>query len=207
MIDDSGRSSHNIVKDGDSLMVDAGTVNDGERICCKGRRGCRKKTCCARIVYFFIVFDIMSLICLIGSLIVMIFIKLYSNDESPAFNKLDISRIWRVLLVWLPFYIPYFLKTYYGLLWMRKRPHSRTAFLPCYRMSLTLVWANIPALVVLFSIHFKYASFWYLFLSAFYMSYLVFELTVLYTYIGFLDRVHYAKTALLRDEQILRQYL
>ena len=104
-----------------------GEIEDEERICCKGKAGCRKRTCCPCVIFVSLFMNIVMFLVLIASSVYEGFI-----EDNVQFFK-------QMLVIFTPFTVPYLLKIGYGIVWFFKG-RGRKAFLRYYRMAMT---ANI----------------------------------------------------------------
>ena len=104
-----------------------GEIQDEERICCRGKVGCRKRTCCPCVILAALFMNICMFLVLISLSIYYDFIE----GKKHFFEQM--------LVIFTPFTVPYLLKISYGTVWFFKG-RARKAFLPYYRMAMT---ANI----------------------------------------------------------------
>ena len=98
------------------IQVNLGEIVDDERICCGGKRGCRKKKCCPMMIIGVVLSEIIGLL----SLIVMNI--LFAINGYTAFLGLPvgdemISFVRKSFLIFLPIEILYLLKCYNGVAW------------------------------------------------------------------------------------------
>ena len=104
-----------------------GEIQDEERICCKGKVGCRKRTCCPCVILVSIFMNI------------VMFLVLCATSVYDGYIEGNVQFFKQMLVIFTPFTVPYLLKIAYGIVWFFKG-RARKAFLPYYRMAMT---ANI----------------------------------------------------------------
>ena len=104
-----------------------GEIQDEERICCKGKVGCRKRICCPGVILAALVMNILMFL-------VLIYTSVYEDFMQGGEYFFE-----QMLVIFTPFTVPYLFKISYGIVWFFKG-RARKAFLPYYRMAMT---ANI----------------------------------------------------------------
>ena len=159
-----------------------GVVHDEDRICCGGRRGCKKRYCCPGIVLTALLFDIASFGVYIYEAI----------QESKEGRK---SYTARTTVIFFPFTFCYLIKLWYGIYWFFKG-RQRKHFLPYYRIAMT---ANLSNMIFILPLAFIMLS-----LDRHREAYLAFcllavygpETIILEVHIRYLDSLHFAKNEL-----------
>ena len=125
-----------------------GNVDEEERICCRGKQGCKKRNCCTCIIIF-VLLDDLSLFIYTASLFACILaeenncILLFLEDpdipsghtEDSEFNAM--RYINRIFFSMLGTNIICTLKLYSGLKWLKRR--DRNSFIAYYRLGMTYI--------------------------------------------------------------------
>ena len=127
-------------------------IND-ENICCKRRSCCcKKRTCIPKCLTFFLVIDILGGIMTLVVFVAAIVLLKMNIDDPTKKREINtwIKTLLNVSLASLPYQIPYWLKVYYAIKWLKKKPLQRSAFLPYYRMALTSILATAPSIGIYF---------------------------------------------------------
>ena len=122
-----------------TLSFDVGELDDSERCCCKGKRGCRKNICWPRTILSLVVVDTL-LFTLLWAFIVFVMTYSMRKDLKNQAAEADLRRVVRnVSICWSPLWVIFVVKLIYGWKWIRKG-RTRTTFLPFYRISITHAW-------------------------------------------------------------------
>ena len=97
-----------------TLSFDAGELDDSERCCCKGRRGCRKNICWPRAILSLVVVDtlLFSFIwAFIGVLMSYSMRKDLPNQAEEAAIRIVVRN---VCICWSPLWVVFVAKLIYG---------------------------------------------------------------------------------------------
>lgn len=107
------------------------------RICCGGKRGCKKKYCCPGLVLFVIFCDLFGLTMLIMAIVgfVQFDRTFFYNDHDKYVEYGHIMKT--VFVVFLPMQILFVVKLYLGGAWFFCKKQSRRSFVKFYRISMT----------------------------------------------------------------------
>ena len=128
--------------------VDLGEIRDEERICCNGRKGCKKKRCCPCIVITILIADclcIISIFIVFGSTILAGLEKEKIDYDEGQRYLLWITRIWISISM---FVVLFCVKAYCGFVWLLSGL-TRKAFLPYYQISMTFYGCQIAVSFIL----------------------------------------------------------
>ena len=171
-----------------------GEVKDEVRVCCQGRYGCRKSSCCTGIVLGAIFLQLIGL----GTVIATFMYSYFVIMRNPYIPDSILKMLWNIELVSSPYYACLVAKIYFGCAWfVRKR--TRRAFLPYYRVSMTancsttfFCLSNVSTFLALnehFEAYFQLAG----------VALMILETVFLEIHMRHLDTVQYAKHSLLKD--------
>ena len=118
---------------------DLAPVNENERICCNGKRGCTKKKCCPSIIKIVIALNCLGLIYCIG-------IAVWFGIEKQGNKYYSYYGI--LIATWGPVYLLDLPYLYYGIIWLCKG-QSRKSFTPVYYIGMTF---NVSVLFMTISV-------------------------------------------------------
>ena len=110
-----------------------GEVDEEEGICCKGRHGCRKRTCCMGVIVIIVLVDIIYLVMVLVFLGENIYnaVKFDSQDSQNT----TVLFVRKRILVYASGWIVWFFKIFAGIRWLWSR--KRHNFVIYYTYSLT----------------------------------------------------------------------
>ena len=111
-------------------------MDEDERVCCGGNRGCRKKTFCKRFMVFVILEDLLVTVYLLSFIILWMYRAFATLDGKGEFSGSYLRWFARVNFSFWANYVFLYLKVYYGLRWICKG-RTRKLYIAFYRTSLT----------------------------------------------------------------------
>ena len=182
-----------------------GSVFKDERMCCECRYAPQKRHCCYCTVLLVLLGDITILVYIIVNYLhLMDLIEEYAHDDP---DNLRVGRRWIVrqsLSMWATNLLVVF-KIFFAIRWVCKP--TRRNFLPYYRLSMTLSISSLMTCIQFFLLAANEETRYYLKDAFLVIGIGIFTMTIVTIHINYMDKVHFEQNELLKDKQIMTQYI
>ena len=179
-------------------------MDEDEKVCFDCIGCCKKRKCCLCTVYLLVILDVFAMVYFV---VILIEWFLHMCKQHPGEDNRKVARRYTInicLSYWAQL-IAVFLKALAGLRWLCDR--SRTKYIRYYRLALTLsfsmIFFNIEASLLTLTA----GEYEYMMGSIFVIIMCAIAILIVESHMRYIDEVHFAKTELIKDKQILKRYI